>query len=278
MPVSVTKANGTREEFSKWKVVRTCLRLGASEETAHAIADEIESRLYDGITTRRILQMIYRRLKKHKPVMKLQTDLRRSLSLLRSAPDFERYIQLLLSENGYKVTPNQIIRGRCVEHEVDAVATKDGKTCIVEVKHHYKYHTPTSLDVSRISRAVFEDLTEGHQLGHNNLKIDYAMIVCNTKLSEHAKRYANCRNIRHISWSSPKNQDLQTMIETKKLYPITILKTLNPTTRNKLTSNNIILLNQLAGKNIVELRRQTGISKQKLAPLIDSAKAILFGN
>ena len=252
--------------------------MGATQETAEAIADEIESRLYDGITTRRILQMIYRRLKKHKPVMKLQTDLRRSLSLLRSAPDFERYIQLLLSENGYKVTPNQIIRGRCVEHEVDAVATKDGKTCIVEVKHHYKYHTPTSLDVSRISRAVFEDLTEGHQLGHNNLKIDYAMIVCNTKLSEHAKRYANCRNIKHISWSSPQNQDLQTMIETKKLYPITILKTLNPTTRNKLTSNGIILLNQLAGKNIVELRRQTGISKQKLAPLIDSAKAILSGN
>ncbi|PVX26467.1 MAG: restriction endonuclease [Candidatus Bathyarchaeum sp.] len=278
MAVLVTKANGTREEFSKWKIVRTCLRMGATQETAETIANEIESRLYDGITTRRILQMIYRRLKKYKPVMKLQTDLRRSLSLLRSAPDFEQYIQLLLSEHGYKVTPNQIIRGRCVEHEVDAVATKDGKTCIVEVKHHYKYHTPTSLDVSRISRAVFEDLTEGHQLGHNNLKIDYAMIVCNTKLSEHAKRYANCRNIKHISWSSPKNQDLQTMIETKKLYPITILKTLSPTTRNKLTSNNIILLKQLTETNTTHLRRQTGISKQKLAPLIDGAKAILSGN
>jgi hypothetical protein len=210
--------------------------------------------------------------------MKLQTDLRRSLSLLRSAPDFEQYIQLLLREHGYDVTPNQIIRGRCVEHEVDAVATKNGKTCIVEVKHHYKYHTPTSLDVSRISRAVFEDLTEGHQLGHNNQKIDYALIVCNTKLSEHAKRYANCRNIKHVSWSSPKNQDLQTMIETKKLYPITILKGLNATTRNKLTSNNIILLKQLTERSIPELRQQTGISKEKLRSLVDGARAILSGN
>jgi hypothetical protein len=278
LAVLVTKADGTREEFSKWKVKRTCLRMGATEETAEAIAVEIESRLYDGITTRRILQMIYSRLRKRKPVMKLQIDLRRSLSLLRSAPDFERYIQLLLREHGYEVTSNQIIRGRCVEHEVDAVARKDGKTCIVEVKHHYKYHTPTSLDVSRISRAVFEDLTEGHQLGHNNLKIDYALIVCNTKLSEHAKRYANCRGIKHISWSSPPNHDLQTMIETKNLYPITILKGLNANTRNKLTSNNIILLKQLTEKNIVELRRQTGIPKQKLAPLIDGANAILSGN
>lgn len=277
LAVWVTKANGTREEFSKWKIVRTCLRMGASQETAETIADEIESRLYDGIATRRILQMIYSRLRKCKPVMKLQIDLRRSLSLLRSAPDFERYIQLLLSEHGYAVTPNQIIRGRCVEHEVDAVATKDGRTCIVEVKHHYKYHTPTGLDVSRISRAVFEDLTEGHPLGHNNLKIDYAMIVCNTKLSDHAKRYANCRGIAHIGWSSPKNQDLQTMIQQKKLYPITILKGLTPTTRNKLTSNDIILLKQLTERNTTELRRQTGISKQKLGLLVDNARAILSG-
>jgi hypothetical protein len=276
--VSVIKADGTREEFSKWKVMRTCMRMGASQEAAQTIADEIESRLYDGISTRRILQMIYRRLKKHRPVMKLQIDLRRSLSLLRSAPDFERYIQLLLAEHGYTVTSNQIIRGRCVEHEVDAVATKNGKTCIVEVKHHYKYHTPTSLDVSRISRAVFEDITEGHQLGHNNLKIDYAMIVCNTKLSEHAKKYADCRGISHISWSSPPNHDLQTMIEEKKLYPITILKGLSATTRNRLTSNGIILLKQLTEKNMLGLRRQTGIRKQKLAPLVDSAKAILSGN
>ena len=278
MAVLVTKANGKTEPFTKWKIVRTCLRMGATQETAEAIADEIESRLYNGITTRRILQMIYRRLKKRKPVLKLQTDLRRSLSLLRSVPDFEQYIQLLLSEHGYDVTSNQIIRGRCVEHEVDAVATKNGKTCIVEVKHHYKYHTPTNLDVSRISRAVFEDLTEGHEVGLNNQKIDYSMIVCNTKLSEHAKRYANCRNIKHISWSSPKNQDLQTMIETKKLYPITILKGLNATTRNKLTSNNIILLKQLTERSIPELRRQTGISKEKLRSMVDSAKAILSGN
>lgn len=274
----VTKADGTTEAFSKWKIVRTCLRLGSTQEAAEAIADEIESRLYDGITTRRILQMVYNRLKKHRPVMKLQIDLRRSLSLLRSAPDFERYIQFLLREHGYEVTSNQIIRGRCVEHEIDAVATKDGKTCIVEVKHHYKYHTPTSLDVSRISRAVFEDITEGHQLGHNKLKIDYALIVSNTKLSEHAKRYADCRGISHISWSSPPNHDLQTMIEEKKVYPITIIKGLSSTTRNKLTSNGITLLKQLTEKNVVELRKQTGISKQKLAPLVDSARAILSGN
>jgi len=252
--------------------------MGATLAVAELIAEEIETRIYDGIETKKILQMIFRSLRKHKPVIRHQIDLRKALSLLNPAPDFERFIQLLLSEHGYEVTPNQIVRGRCVEHEVDAVARKNGKTFIVEVKHHFKYHTPTSLDVSRIARAVFEDVTEGHELGLNNLKIDYAMIVCNTKLSEHAKRYADCRGIRHIGWGSPPNRDLQTMIDEKKLYPITLLKGLNAETRNKLASNGVILLRQLTEKNSTELRRQTGISKEKLGSIVGKARTILSGN
>jgi hypothetical protein len=276
--VYVTKFDGTRQPFDKNKVVRTCLRMGATRTAAESIAKEIETRVYDDIETKKILQMIFRRLRKHKPVIKHQIDLRKALSLLNPAPDFERFIQLLLSEHGYEVTPNQIVKGRCVEHEVDAVARKNGKTCIVEVKHHYKYHTPTSLDVSRISRAVFEDVTEAYELGLNNLKIDYAMIVCNTKLSEHAKRYADCRGISHIGWSSPPDHDMQTMIQEKKLYPITLLKGLNAEARNKLATNGVILLRQLTEKTPKELRRQTGVSKEKLVSIVDKAQTILSGN
>jgi hypothetical protein len=278
LTVYVTKFDGTRQPFDRNKIVRTCLRMGATKDAAESIAEEIETRIYDGIETKKILQMIFRRLRKHKPVIKHQIDLRKALSLLNPAPDFERFIQFLLSEHGYEVTSNQIIRGRCVEHEVDAIARKNGKTCIVEVKHHYKYHTPTSLDVSRISRAVFEDVTEGYKLGLNNLKIDYALIVSNTKLSEHAKRYADCRGIRHIGWSSPPNHDLQTMIEEKKLYPITFLKGLNAETRKRLASKGIILLRQLTGKSSKELRRQTKISKEKIESIIDKARTILSEN
>jgi len=252
--------------------------MGATRAAAESIAEEIETRIYDCIETKKILQMLFKLLRKHKPAIRNQIDLRKALSLLNPAPDFERFIQLLLSEHDYEVTENQIIRGRCVEHEVDAVARKNGKTCIVEVKHHYKYHTPTSLDVSRISRAVFEDVTEGYELGLNNLKIDYAMIVCNTKLSEHAKRYADCRGISHIGWSWPPNRDLQTMIEEKNLYPITFLKGLNAETRKRLASNGVILLKQLTAKNPTELRRQTGISKEKLESMRGKARTILSGN
>lgn len=251
------------------------MRMGATRAAAESIADEVEARIYDGIETKKILQMTFRLLKKHKPAVKHQIDLRKALSLLRSAPDFELFIQLLLREHGYAVTQNQIVRGRCVEHEVDAVATKNGKTCIVEVKHHHHYHTRTNLDVSRISRAVFEDVTEGHELGMNKLKVDYAMIVCNTKLTEHAKRYAECRGIRHIGWNSPPKHDLQTMIEETKAYPITLLKGLNAANRQKLTANGIVLLKQLATRNPRALRRQTGISTEQLELILGNARAVL---
>ena len=278
MTIFVTKADGTTQPFSKWKIVRTCLRMAATRAVAESIAEEIETRIYNDIETKKILQMIFRYLRKHKPVIRHQIDLRKALSLLNPAPDFERFIQLLLSEHGYEVTPNRIIRGRCVEHEVDAIARKNGKTYLVEVKHHFKYHTPTSLDVSRISRAVFEDVTEGYKLGLNNLKIDYAMIVCNTKLSEHAKRYADCRGISHIGWNSPRHNDLQTMIQEKKLYPITFLKGINTENRKKLTSNGIVLLKQLTEKSPTALRRQTGISKEILESIVNTARTILSKN
>lgn len=278
MTVNVTKYDGTKQAFSREKIIRTATRMGATRQAAEQIVDEIENKAYDGISTRKILQMLYTRLKRHKPTLKHQIDLRHALSLLKSAPDFEQYIQQLLREHGYKVTPNQIIQGKCVQHEVDAIATKNNRTCFVEVKHHIKYHTPTGLDIPRIARAVLEDITEGRQLGQNNHKIDNAMIVCNTKLSDYAKQYADCRKISHIGWSSPKNQDLQTMIETKKLYPITILKGLSTQTRNRLTSNGIITLKRLTEKSLTELEHETGIHRNKLESILESARAILSEN
>jgi hypothetical protein len=181
MVVMVKKADGSVQPFDKAKIVKTCLRMGANREIGEEIAEKIEAKAYDGIETEVILQMIFSHLRKHRPLIRHFLDLRKGLSLLRSKPDFERFVQIMLIEKGYKVSSNRIIRGRCTEHEVDAIASKDDVTYFAEVKHHLNYHTPTGLDESRIARAVLEDVTEGRELGFNNLEIDRAMIVTNTK-------------------------------------------------------------------------------------------------
>ncbi len=275
MAIFVLKADGSRQLFDRRKVIKTCLRMGAEREAAEIIAEKIEMKAYDGIQTKKILQMIFRLLPKYKPAVKHQIDLREALALMRSKPDFERFIQILLREHGYEVIPNQIIRGRCVEHEVDAVASKDGETCFVEVKHHSNFHTPTSLDVSRIARAVFEDVTEGFELGLNNLKIDRPLIICNTKLSNHAERYAKCRGILHVGWSSPPESGLQAMIEEKKLYPMTYLKGLEARTREKIVSAEIILLRDFIERDPKEVAIKTGIPKETISSIVKKARMIL---
>ena len=275
MGVFVTKADGSRQLFDREKIVRTCLRNGASRNIAEEIAGKIEAKLYNGIETKKILDMIFRLLRRHEPVVRHLVDLRRGLSSM-GPKTFERFVQVLLGEHGYDVTPNQILRGRCVEHEVDAIAKKDGATYFVEVKHHSNNHAQTGLDDSRIARAVLEDVIEGFELGLNNLKIDRAMIVTNTKFSEHAKRYGECRNILQIGWSSPPYRGLQDLIEEKGLHPIACFRRLGRKETEKLAMAGIVLMKQLADEDLKELQERTGIPRESLDLLVEKARTCSF--
>jgi len=143
--VFVTKADGTRQLFDREKVVKTCLRMGANREIADEVVERVEKSLYDGISTSKILQMTFRLLRSYKPAIRHLLDLRRGLSLMDSKPEFENFVQVLLARNGFEVSPNRLVTGKCVEHEVDAIARKEGVTYFVEAKHHVNYHTPTGL-------------------------------------------------------------------------------------------------------------------------------------
>jgi Holliday junction resolvase-like predicted endonuclease len=193
-----------------------------------------------------------------------------------SKPEFEKFVQILLVHQGFQVSPNRVVIGKCVGHEVDAIAKKDSITYFVEAKHHSNYHTPTGLDESRIARAVLEDVTEGFALGKNDVKIDRAMIVTNTRYSEHAKRYGKCRDILQIGWSSPKMLALQNMIEEKKLYPLSCIKGLNSEIKMKLVISGIVLMKQLVEENPSKIAKNTGISRKIIQRIIKKAKTSTY--
>ena len=254
------------------KIIKTSMRIGADRNISEKIVDKIEEKLYDGISTKNILQSIFKFLSVYKPTTKHLLDLKKGLSMMDSKPEFERFVQILLRENGYEVTPNQMIRGKCVEYEVDAIAKKDDVTYIVEAKHHSKYHIPTGLDETRIARAVFEDITEGFDLGLNNLNVNNAMIVTNTKFSEHARRYGKCRNIQQIGWSRPQYKSLQDIIEKYILHPYTCLKGLDKDLKRKLVDEGILLMKQLSQEKPEKLANKIGVSTSKLKNIIKNAK------
>ncbi|MDI6798584.1 MAG: restriction endonuclease [Candidatus Aenigmarchaeota archaeon] len=270
----VTKFDGSKQEFQKEKIIRTCLRMHASKEIAEKIADKIESKAYEGIQTKKILQMIFGYLEEYKPEIKYQIDLREAICLLRPN-DFEQFVILLLREYGYEVSPPQIIRGRCVEHEVDGIAKKGNETICVEVKHHFQPHTYTGIDVCLKTQATIEDLKEGFTSGLDSINFDKALIVCNTKFSDHAKQYASCKGIELIGWKMPLEHGLEQLIEKKKLYPITFLKSVDKETGEKLAEMGILMIKQLVKHDVEELERKTKISRRKLRTYINEAKRIL---
>jgi Holliday junction resolvase-like predicted endonuclease len=246
--------------------------MGASHEEAIEVAREIERRIYEGITTRKILQMIYSLMRKQKPAVKHLFDLKYGISLMVSKPEFEAFVRILLVHSGFKVEPNTILRGLCGEHEVDAIATKDGVTHFVEVKHHSSYHSLTGLDESRIARAILEDVTEGYSQGLTRIKIDRAMIVTNTRYSEHAINYGRCRGILQVGWASPEVFGLREIVEKYKLYPLSCLRGVSAEVRLRLVEAGIIVIKQLLEQDGRYIERKTGLPRETVLSIMEKAR------
>jgi hypothetical protein len=189
-----------------------------------------------------------------------------------SKPEFETFVRILLSENGFEVTGNQILQGSCIEHEVDAIARKDDETFFVEAKHHVGYHTLTGLDESRIAYAVLEDITDFVNKGKSSFRVNHAMIVTNTRYSEHARRYGDCKNILQIGWDSPKDCSLQSMIERRKLYPLSCLKGLKHDTRIRLVDCGIVIIKQLTEEDPEKLSKDASLPLEIVKIIVDKAK------
>jgi hypothetical protein len=246
--------------------------MGATIEVANEVAERVQNRLYEGITTQTILRLIFTFIRKQKPAVRYVFDLRRGISLMEPKPEFEEFIQILLAESGFQVKPNQILQGKCCEHEVDAVATKSGTTFLVEVKHHYSYHALTGLDESRIARAVLEDVTDAYELGVTNQKIDRAMIITNTRYSEHAVCYGRCRNIMQIGWTSPEDWGLRDIVEKSKLYPLSCLRGLSSELRLRLVNAGIVLISQLLNLDRSEIEKKTGVPQATVSSILEKAQ------
>ncbi|MCT8335924.1 restriction endonuclease [Methanoculleus sp. Afa-1] len=271
----VTKADGGRQPFDTVKVQRTLQRMGLGAGDAERIAGEIEESVPDGVRTAAVLRMIRSRARTVRPAVGHRTNLRRALGLLHPKPDFEEFVRVLLREHGYRVRTGCVLNGRCGEHEVDAIAEKDGTTVFVEVKHHVSHHRVTGLDEGRIARAIIEDLQEGFRSGRCVVDIDGALIVCNTKLSEHAKRYAACRGIDHIGWDYPEEQNLRTMIEETRSYPITIVSNVNRSVSTRLAAAGIVTAKQLAEGDTATIANDAGIPLKEVLLIAGRARAIL---
>jgi Holliday junction resolvase-like predicted endonuclease len=273
LDISVTKADGSKQLFNREKVVQTCLKMGATIQMANEVAGQVQRSLFEGVPTRTILQLIFRLMEEYKPEVGHLFDLRTGISLMDSKPEFEMFVQVLLAHSDFDVSPNRILRGKCGRHEVDAIAKRDGVIYFVEIKHHLSYHSLTGLDESRIAQAILEDAQEAVALGLTDFKVDRAMIVTNTRYSEHAVEYGTCKNILLIGWSSPQTLGLREIIEKSNLYPLSCLRGLSHDDRTRFVNSGILLLKQLLEQDRSSIAAKTGLPYEVVVEVTKKARA-----
>lgn len=227
--MKIKDVHGGVKNYSSHHVKRSCTRAGFSEEEAEEIESRVFERAWEKITTRKLSSIVYSEMKKISEVYALRYRLRESIADLNpNYHEFEKYITKVLDMDGFDAdwSPRPKPQGECIEHEIDVVAKAHGETFVVECKHHYHHHRFTGLDIPMRQFARLEDLRRGHSHGiSNSVSADRAWVIVNTKLSDHAKRYAECKNVRMTAWKySNEGYSLDDLVERNNAYPVTMLR------------------------------------------------------
>ncbi len=238
MSARITKADGTTELFQPEKLRSSLERAGATPGRAGEITKDMEKEIYDGITTNEIYRHAFASLKEEHHAAAARYSLKRAiLDFGPSGFPFEAYLAELFRAEGYSAKIDQIIPGRCVDHEVDVVMIRENKTTYVEAKFHNTAALKSDLKTVLYVQARLEDIA-AHKGNPEHMN---GLIATNTKFTSKAVQYGVCAGIELLSWEYPLNHTLHDRIDRAKVYPITALTTLSRDEKISLLNEKIVL-------------------------------------
>lgn len=269
--IFIKKANGQSVPFNLHKVIGTCMRAGASKKLARKVSEQVNLNIHDGMSTREVYRLVLSLLAHLEAGGATSHRYKLKEAIMKLGPAgfvFENYISRILEERGYQIQGlRKTVQGRCVKHELDIIAyhSDSKKKSFVECKYHNYPGVFTGLKESLYTHARFLDLKD---------VFDGEILVCNTKVSSEVITYATCIGQQIISWRYPPNKSLETMIQDKGLYPLTIL----PLTKNELfaiSRNNIMVAKDLLSIDKYRLSTMTGISVDRINKIQDITAQII---
>ncbi len=245
----VEKSSGEMAEFSELKLIQSLINSGATEEQANIVLNEVKKQLSNGYSTHKIFRLAFKILKRISRASASKYKLKEGIMELGPAGfAFEKFIAELFKVQGYEVQNGVIARGRCVQHEIDVVATKDDRVIFIECKYHNLLHIKCDVKIPLYIRSRYNDILE--QQGYENFE---GWLVTNTKFTEDAFKYGICAGLQLMGWDEPRGKGLKIMIDEQKLFPITCLTLLTKEEKEMLLSKGIVLAkNLLKSKHILE--------------------------
>ena len=273
----VTKATGEENTFSGKKFDASLQRAGATDEQIAEVRRQLMPMLYDGIPTKKIYKFAYSILKKISRKTAAKYSLKQGIMKLGPTGfPFEKFVSELLRAQGYATKIGVFVEGRCIRHEIDVVAEKDGQTYMVECKYHNLHHNKSSVKVTLYIHARFNDVATHRIEGQSTeTRFHQSWLVTNTRFTQDAIRYASCVNLRLIGWDFPRKEGLKDMVDSFALYPITCLTTLSNSEKQNLLDMKVVLCKELL-HNETSLRA-AGMQESKTRRVLDEVERLCSG-
>ncbi|MDO8998623.1 MAG: restriction endonuclease [Bacteroidota bacterium] len=272
--IFITKASGEKTRFSENKIRKSLKRIGASEEQIEYIVNEISSKLYEGMTTKKIYQLASKLLKGDKRHLAARYHLKQAIMELGpSGYPFEKYVAEILSHQGYATKVGEVMQGNCVTHEVDVIAEKENHYYMIECKYHNKRGLFCDVKIPLYIQSRFKDLeTKWLTLPKHKTKSHQGWVVTNTRFSTDAIQYGKCAGLNLIGWDYPDKKSLKEQIDTLGLYPITCLTSLTKSEKQKLIDKNIVLASEICKNE--KLLTDIGVKFSRIKTVIKEANEL----
>jgi hypothetical protein len=272
--IYVINLSGEREPFSYNKVYNSARRAGAGEDLAKEIAGTVQKQAYPGIKTSAIYEKVKELLGKSAPASAIKFDLKEAMKKLGpSGFPFEKFVGKIFSSRGFQIRLNRHIRGRCASYETDFLAEKKSVLYLGECKYRMEGGNKIDLGVCLGNYARFLDIEKG-ELGKTSLKIK-SLIVTNAKFTAKAEKYSKCTGVELLGWRYPGKKGLESLIEEKKIYPVTILPSVKKWLADILIAEKIILARDILKIEAGRFAKRNKIGKNIIENLQKEAKILL---
>lgn len=268
--IEIVKASGDVVIYSKEKLHQSLVRAGASEHAIQKVMEEMDAFVRPGMTTRHIFRHAFKTLKKVSTASAARYKLKQAIMELGpSGFAFELFVAALLKSEGYRVESNAMVAGRCVNHEVDVIASKQDEQIMVECKFHNRQGIKCDVKVPLYIHSRFEDVSKAD----NQYRFTAGRVFTNTRFTDDAIRYGTCVGMQLTGWDYPKNQSLRELVDRTGLHPITCLSSLTGTEKSLLMEKKVVHTRALLDSEF--LLTQMRVSKQRQKKIIDEAEGIL---
>lgn len=258
----VIKLDGTQEPFDPEKLLRSLKNAGAEHDVADGILKQIQAEMKDGMSTSHIYRRARELLRKHTthPVAARYSLRRAVLDMGPSGYPFEKLLGEVFRKRGYQVEVGRMVKGKCVDHEVDVVARSQTELILGEAKFHNNQSFKTDVKVALYIHARMLDLEANDFAGlcpKGGKTLSY--LITNTKFTDAAIAYGTCVGLTMIGWGYPHKGNVQDLIEEAGLHPLSCLTTVTRKEKEVLYQHGIVLCRALSDNpNLLELAGVTG--------------------